>query len=57
MHGGLVAYRLLVEAGVLPDGVVLAPGRRALRVVHGPLGVPACRTDVELLDPTRRAAR
>ena len=51
MHGELISYRGIIEALILPRGVVLAADRGALLVVHGVLGVLACAAVVELLDP------
>src|SRR5215207_4872325 len=49
VYGVLVADGLVVEAAVLPDGVVWAPGWGGLLVVHVSLGVPAGRADVVCL--------
>jgi hypothetical protein len=57
VNGGLVVHGFLVEAAVLPDGVVLAPCRRALRVVHGPLGVLTGRAYIVGLDLAGGTAR
>src|SRR5215204_1750014 len=46
VYGVLVADGLVVEAAVLPDGVVRTAGRRTLLVIHVSFGVLACRTNV-----------
>jgi hypothetical protein len=57
VHGVFRLYRLLVEASVLPDGIVLAAGRWRLPVVYVALGVLTRLTYVNILDATWRASR
>src|SRR5919199_343992 len=52
-----VAHWLLVEALVLPHGVVLPASRGVLRIVDRAFGVLAGRPHVDLLDPAWGLAR